>query len=317
MLLALTLLVAACGHQKESSSVHFNRFEQELFATPIGQLQQHLIEVQSQYSTPLLNLHPQDPQFMEMLGGFVQDPVIRDIYHITDSVFPTLLPYEQQLEKPLAKMHELLPTMLIEHFYTMVTGQFDYPHRVFCDDNSVVVSLDQYALPQMERYSCFGTPMYLVALSQPEYMVADILACMARQMAAFPEEENNVTMLDYIVAEGKVMYLLEQVLPDMPDTLLLRYTHEQLQWMKHSEAQVWGYYIKNKLLYETDFMRYHNFVDEAPKTNAFRDSAPRTTSYIGWQIVKNYMKKNKQVTLAELFDNPNAQEILSKSGYRP
>ena len=316
VLLALTLLVAACSHQKSSNSIHFQRFEQELFETPFGQLQQHLVEVQPQYNTPLLNLQPQNPQFMEMLAGFVADPVVKDVYEITQKAFPSMEPYEAALAEPIAKMEQLIPGTSYKHFYTMVSCQFDYSHRVFCDDESVVVSIDQYALSEMESYSYFGSPLYLAALSQPQYLVCDILAAMARQRVAFTENE-DVTLLDHIIAEGKVMYLLEQLLPKEADTLRLRYTEEQLRWMKSNEAQVWSYFIKNKLLYETDYMRYHNFIDEAPKTNAFRDSAPRTTVYIGWQIVRQYMKKNKQVSLAELFDNANAQEILSQSGYRP
>ena len=104
VLLALTLLVAGCSHQKSSNSIHFQRFEQELFETPFGQLQQHLVEVQPQYNTPLLNLQPQNPQFMEMLAGFVADPVVKDVYEITKKAFPSMEPYEEALAEPLEKM---------------------------------------------------------------------------------------------------------------------------------------------------------------------------------------------------------------------
>ena len=63
-------------------------------------------------------------------------------------------------------------------------------------------------------------------------------------------------------------------------------------------------------------MRFHNLIDDAPKTNAFRDSSPRTTDYIGWQIVSRYMK-NSGISMQQLLEEADAQKILSQSNYRP
>ena len=63
-------------------------------------------------------------------------------------------------------------------------------------------------------------------------------------------------------------------------------------------------------------MRFHNLIDDAPKTNAFRDSSPRTTDYIGWKIVSQYMA-NSGSTMQQLFDETDSQKILNQSNYRP
>ncbi len=63
-------------------------------------------------------------------------------------------------------------------------------------------------------------------------------------------------------------------------------------------------------------MRLHNLIDDAPTTNAFRDSSPRTTDYIGWQIVSRYMK-NSGISMQQLLEEADAQKILSQSNYRP
>jgi hypothetical protein len=39
--------------------------------------------------------------------------------------------------------------------------------------------------------------------------------------------------------------------------------------------------------------------------------------WVGWQIIKSYMKNNKDATLEKLMAEPDAQRILSKSKYRP
>ena len=62
---------------------------------------------------------------------------------------------------------------------------------------------------------------------------------------------------------------------------------------------------------------FRNIIDDAPKTNAFGDgSAPRTTDYIGWQIVRAYMKKSG-CTMQQLFEETDSQKLLTQSGWRP
>ena len=52
--------------------------------------------------------------------------------------------------------------------------------------------------------------------------------------------------------------------------------------------------------------------------NAFSKESPaRVGAWVGWQIVKKYMANNKNVTLPQLLDDYDAQNILSLSGYKP
>ncbi|PKP02856.1 MAG: gliding motility lipoprotein GldB, partial [Bacteroidetes bacterium HGW-Bacteroidetes-9] len=52
-------------------------------------------------------------------------------------------------------------------------------------------------------------------------------------------------------------------------------------------------------------------------TASFSQESPsRTGAWLGWQIVKSYMKNNDSM-IAGLMANANSQEILEKSGYKP
>ena len=218
--------------------------------------------------------------------------------------------------KALTKAEELCPAIHYDRFYTLITGDFEnYQSRVLCGDGVLAISIDRYAVPEMGRYGYFGLPTYLVETSKREYIAADCMATIARDHIAMSDGE--MTVLDYAIAEGKVLYFLEQVLPDCDDTILLRYTAEQLGWMEENVTNVWAWMIQNKMLYDTDLSRFHNLIDEAPKTNAFGDgSAPRTPAYIGWQIIKRYMKKSG-ASMNELFEMTDSQRLLNESGWRP
>ena len=315
-------MLAGC-HRTPAEAVQLHRLDKVLFETPVEQLQGKLQQVRDEYATELLALHPEDADFMQMLEGFVADPTMRDIYRLVDSVLGDMQPQAKELGSALKRAEELCPTMRYDKVYTYVSGMFDYNMRVGCNSHEMIISVDQYVLPYTERYGYFGCPLFLVQQSRPEYMVADCMTAIAREHIAIPQEDAqmsgqtpSMTLLDYMVAEGKAIYFAQQVLPDAPDSILMRYTADQTEWMKANEEHVWSYFMQNRLLYETDYMRFHNLIDDAPKTNAFRDSSPRTTDYIGWRIVSQYMK-NSGCTMQELFDETDAQKILNQSNYRP
>lgn len=307
-ILVVSALLVACG--KPKVEVKFDRFEQFLFEPDHGGA------TAAQFSSPLLNYQPDNPQFMAAVDGFVNDEAVRYIYHVTDSLYHDLQWLEQQLGKSLTRAEKLCPSIHYDRFYTLVTADFDdYDNRVYCSDHELAISLDHYAVGNMQQYGCFGVPAYIVALCRPEYIVTDCMAAIARQHIVM--SDGQLSLLDCAIAEGKVQYFLERTVPGAADTLRLRYTGEQLGWMERNVGQVWAKLIENRMLYCTDMTQLRNIIGEAPKTNAFGEgSAPRTTTYIGWQIVRKYMQKSG-CSMTELFEETDSQKILSQSGWRP
>lgn len=306
----LTLFFSACADKV--ADVKFSRLEHLLFETSADNLSDAIKAKGSEFDTPLLNLNPDDQQYMLMLADFVSDPMVRRIYEATDSMYGDLRDVELQLGKAMAKAANVCPELRYDRFYTLVTADLDdYQNRVFCNENELALSIDHYAV------ECFpgAVPAYIERLSKKEYIAPDCMAAMARAHIAMPEGE--MTLLDYAIAEGKTLYFLEETMPDIDDTLRLRYTAEQLEWMTENTANVWGWLLQQKLLYSKDLTQFHNLIDEAPKTNAFGEgSAPRAPFYIGWQIVRRYMKKSG-ASMQELFDETDSQKILTTAAWRP
>jgi hypothetical protein len=48
-----------------------------------------------------------------------------------------------------------------------------------------------------------------------------------------------------------------------------------------------------------------------------KDSPSRLGEWIGLQIIRSYMQKNRDVTLQMLLQETDAQKILTLSGYKP
>lgn len=303
----LTILTAGCT--SKANKVHLNRFEQYLFG-------QSTNVDPTVFRSELINYQPDNPEFMLMLEDFRSDDVVQDIYRTTDSMFHDLTWLEQDLGKALDKTAKCCTGIRYDRFYTLITADIeDYQNRVFCNDHELAISLDHYAVGAMSRYQYFGLPSYIVALSTQEHIVSDCMSAIIREHIVLPE--GQLTLLDYAIAEGKVLYMLEKTLPNTADTIRLRYTGDQLLWMKRNIGQVWAWLIENNLIYSTDQMQIRNLIGDAPKTNAFGEgSAPRTTDYIGWQIVSRYMKKTG-TSADQLLEETDSRKILTESGWRP
>lgn len=315
ILAATGLLCLASCHSHSTEAVQIHRFDKLLFETPVEQLQSRLLASGNEFGTELLNVQPNNPDFMNMLSGFVQDPTMREVYRLTDSIFGDMKPEAEALGQALHKAESLCPTIRYDKVYAFVSGVFDYDMRVGCNSHELVISLDQYILPYTQRFNYFSTPLYLVKQSRREYLVSDCMQAIARQHIVIPSDR-DMTMLDYMIAEGKAIYFAQQTLPGTPDSILMRYTSQQTDWMQQNEENVWTYLLQNKVLYDVDYMRFHNMIDEAPKTNAFNESSPRTPYFIGWHIVSQYAKQTG-CTIQELFEETDSQKILSLSNYRP
>ena len=265
------LLLASCGNKK--TPVKFQRFERMLFTSTEKTLASHRAE----YESELINFYPDDTAYMSDLLFFINDSVVRYVYKVTDSVYSDLDDIEKQLGKALKRAGRLYPEMKkYDRFYTLVTADYEnYNYRILCNEHEVAVAIDQYAVGAMDRYGSFGLPQYILNLCTREHIVPDCMAAMADVHKQWPDA--HPTLLDCAISEGKTLYFLEKTLPDVADTILIRYTGQQLTWMENNIEQVWTWLIDNQLLFSTDFSKMRNLMDDAPKTNVFGEgSAPRT-----------------------------------------
>jgi hypothetical protein len=167
-----------------------------------------------------------------------------------------------------------------------------------------------------DYYKRLEYPKYKTATMRKEYMLPDFVK--AWMIVEFEEKNLKSDFLTRIVTEGKISYLLDAMLPKMDDTLKMGFTQNQLNWCRQNEGHIWSFFIKRKILYSTDYQEITQFTNIGPFTTGFSKESPaRTGSWIGWQIVRSYMAKNKNITLAQLMEEKDAQKLLAASSYRP
>ncbi|TDG37868.1 gliding motility lipoprotein GldB [Pedobacter changchengzhani] len=255
----------------------------------------------------------------QILINLYKDRAYTDLTTEVDSVFKDLKPQEKDLTETFKYIKYYYPKVKVPRFIAFVSG---FAYQTPVGDNYVGIGLDMFLGKNSKFYRGIveNVPLYISKRFTPENIVPRVTETFAHE-DLFPEPDGNRTLLSKMISQGKILYFLDQVLPEKTtDSIKIGYTAEQLGWCENFEGDIWAYFLENKFLYNTDYQKIQVFLSEGPFTPGLgenRNSAPKLGVWIGWQIVRKYMKENPKVTLQQLMVDYDAQKILSKSKYKP
>jgi gliding motility-associated lipoprotein GldB len=298
------------------------RFEEKLFALPLQDTLEELTALRDQHPE-FFDLFTwkvigtggiQEEGFSELMGTFLTDTMIVHVRELVKEKFADVEKTEKEIIKAFKYYSFHFPEKKIPTVFTMISG---FNQSVVTAEHIIGVSLDKYLGRDCSYYKQLSNvPQYKVKNMHPRKIVPDMIY--AWGMTEFNERSRATTLLDHMVHQGKLMYFTDALLPEMHDTLKIGYTEKQLQWCKNNEPQMWNYLVEERMLYSNRRMDILRFINDGPYTTGFPvESAPRAGIWLGWQIVRQYMKKNPDVTLAELMQNTEYQKILNESAYFP
>jgi len=182
-------------------------------------------------------------------------------------------------------------------------------------EDTLGLGLDMYLGEGFSEYDPSVFPTYIQASMTPDFIPIHLSRTMVQNN--MPGLDNN-RMIDLMIHNGKILYALERILPDYKHKMLMEYTDEQMAWVESNELQIWSHFLSNELLYTTRKQDYQKLTGPSPNAPGMPPEAPgQTANWIGWQIVKAYMKRHPNVSLPDLLMMSDAQEILEASRYRP
>lgn len=247
------------------------------------------------------------------LKSFVTNSDISEIYKETQKIYPDLKFLEKELTEAFKRYKHHFPD---SNPPTVIADFSGFNYAVFTHDSTLAIGLDFFLGEESIYYEMLGWPKYVVRNMNKESLAATALKGWA--LNKFENKEEQKTLLDNMVFNGKILYLLDALLPETHDSLLIAYKNEQLEWCKANEANIWAVFLDNKVLYSTDHNVLNKFMSEGPFTPGLpRESPARIGEFTGWMIVKKYMTENPQLTIAQLMAEKDAQKILAASKYKP
>lgn len=196
-----------------------------------------------------------------------------------------------------------------------VNSNVTLEQRVVYADSLLFISLDVFLGKDSYIYQDY--PEYL----KKNFTKKQLIVSSAKELIKpIVFRTKNRTFLSRIIQEGKKMYALDAFIPKIDDAKKIGYSTEELEWVNANEGMIWSYFIDKELLYSTDIELSRRFIDEAPFSKFYLDidneSPGKVGVWLGWQIVRSYMKHNKEATLKDLMNADN-EIIFKKSKYKP
>jgi gliding motility-associated lipoprotein GldB len=228
-------------------------------------------------------------------------------------IYPNLDTLETNLQELFKHIKYYYPKFTVPRVVSMVND--DLEPKAFYAKNTIVLPLNMYMGRANQFYG--GLDAYQVQQYDPTQILPDIVTSFSEDKIAAPADK---TLLSFMVYYGKLYYIMDRLLPRVPDYDKIGYTKLQEQWAKENEAIMWSTLLEDKLLFSTDSKLPRNFISPRPFTrfglDIDNDSPGRLGRWIGWQIVRRYMENNKAVTLQQLLAT-DAKTIFEKSKYKP
>ena len=132
-------------------------------------------------------------------------------------------------------------------------------------------------------------------------------------------KKKRYTFLEKIIYHGKILYYKDVMIPDEYDHLKIGISQDKLEWAIGNESKVWGYFVENEILFNPNTDLEKRFIDDAPFSKFFleidNDSTEKIGRFIGWNIVRSFMKNNNIPLQKMLRLDP--KEIYYNSKYKP
>ena len=322
--LIIQFFISSCGEQtsvfriEESDlpqlKVEVKRYGKALFELDTSQISKGLKQIKQEFNY-FLDSDLNNPENVKQIYDFVSDTALIRIYKKSVEVYPNNEFLNINLTEAFKYFNYYFPEKPLPEVYTYISG-LQYENPIWVQDSVMVVALDIYLGGNFKPYSGLGLPKYKTRYMRPENLVVDVMKYFYTEDVLVRSRQS--TLLDRMIAGGKLLYFLDRVLPETADTLKICYTQKQLNWAIENEKNVWAFLIQNDLLFSGDFKSQTKLISDGPFTTGFsRQSPSRLGIWIGWHIVNDYMKNNPETTLNELVKTTDSQQLLHESGYKP
>lgn len=324
------ILFASCDNgtkEVDTSAINvdlnFKRFEVELFAlAKEGITKEELRELEVKF--PMLY-----PLYVEAVMGFgaagseeamltinkfVADTDIKMLVNEVMKAYPlgSLESKINEIEKGFKHFKYYFPEKKIPEVKTLISA---FTYNTVVGEGLIALGIDTYLGGDFEIYPQTNIPKYKFEKFAPEFLVSDALK--AWIITEFDEGEGK-TLLEEMIFQGKILYLVKQFLPNLDQPKLFNYFEQELSWCEDNEADIWFHFVDMELLYTAENHQIQKYLGDAPFIAGFPEGSPgRVGQWIGFQIVDAYMDNNSDVSLQDLMNNKDANNILQQSKYKP
>jgi len=255
--------------------------------------------------------HPRLPM---VLNSFVNDPDWGSAQQGVDSVLGDLEPHRKAFEDAFKRLMVLFPDSLIPRVITFNSG-FNY--GIFPTDSVLGVGVEWFIgsdHPVIGYLAPEAFPQYVKDRMVPEMLVPSALK--GWLLVHYTREIVGEDLLTNLVEVGKVMVLLDALIPELDPHLKFAFSKAQLDWCEANESVAWKEIVSKDMLFSKKSDDIGRLMNDGPFTSGFpRESPGHIGEWVGYRIVRSYLKANPDVGFQQLFAMNDPRAILKY--YKP
>lgn len=327
LIIFLSFVISSCSGDKLDVDVsnvevdlNFERFEKEMFegSTPeeMAKINENLIEKGGElyefYVYEMLRAGSvYDDSIGTLLSFYVNDSMMQMMMEDLETEFSDFNIVEEQLIDVFKRLKYHLPNSPQPNKIITYNGAFTF--GVVSTDSVIGIGLDMYLGAQNRLVREIRFPQYMKEKMTRDYLSLDV--AQSWLMTNVLEEDQGETFLSSMIYYGKLRYILKALIPKSEDHIIMRYNPEEYDFAVASEFEIWEYLIEMNWIYSIDMKVKLRFFEEAPSTVGIDGSPGRIGQFMGWQIVKQYMEANEDMTIEQLLLETNEAKILKE--YKP
>ncbi|MFY0688141.1 MAG: hypothetical protein JXQ90_13300 [Cyclobacteriaceae bacterium] len=321
-LMFLSVLCFACGGQDgcrevpetdfTQTSISLERLESELFSLKSRDEVASYLNRNKGMSIGLL--HANEYPSIDVLAGrlykLISDSSISELVKESIDAFDEGK-FIAEYSECLNRFKGYVPNASIPKVQTAVTGLYN---DLYITDSLIVVGLDFFIGPK-GKYMPKDIPEYILRRYTHDHLVPTLGNFI---IGGYSRNGKENTLLSEMIDYGKIYYTLSMTLPCVNDELIIGFKPDEMVDVKQHQEIIWASLLENEVLYETEEFMKTKFLGERPNVYEIGDNCPgRIGAWVGWEIVRSYMEKWPDTSIAELLEMDNHHELFAKSGYKP
>lgn len=240
------------------------------------------------------------------------------MYDSTKLLYADFEPIKKEVLQGLKAVKYYYPQYPVPTKLVTFIGPINSYANIITTD-ALAVGLQMY---MGKNYSLYQTdmglqlyPEYISRRFDKSYIPVNCMKTIIDDM--YPNKSLGKPLVEQMIEAGKRQYLLNIFLPATADSIKTGYTQAQLEGCIKNEADIWGFFVSNNFLYESNPDQTKDYMNDGPNTPALGDASPGMIGqFVGARIVQKWIEKKGNISPEVLMQTP-ALQIFEESHYKP
>lgn len=238
-----------------------------------------------------------EPNINERMCAYYSDSILFRLMEDAEKKYSDMEPIEKGLTEGFRRLKEEIPTLPVPAVYSQISA---LNQSVVVGDSLLGISLDKYMgadYPLYKRYYY----AYQRRSMKPERILPDCFTFYLMSLYPFGWESGHRTLFDVMMHQGKINWVVRQILDIDSNAEMLGYTEEEENWCKKNQQPLWDWMVEHGHLSSTDPMVIRAYTHHDPNGILKGERIPPVIGiWLGMQLTDKYMKQHPDASIETL-----------------